>query len=282
MVVVFIGIIIGNAVNGRSLSLPSSFVEVITTPFQSFAAWIKGGFSGIGDYFENQTRLLKENELLRQQVAEANSRIADYEQTKLDNELYRQILGIMEQRPDFTMVGASVITAGSDENYNSFTVNKGSSSGISRGDAVVNEEGVVGIVSEVGLNYCKITTLLSPTTNIGGYDTGSGGYGVLTSNVQLAEQGQILLTYLPTDSTIAVGNVVITSGQGSNFPSGLVVGVVQRVTADAQGVSKDAVILPSADIRSLDNVLIITDFDSNYGATVYESAASSVTSDGEE
>lgn len=261
LIVLFSGVVIGNAVSGRDSSFPSNVVGVLTSPFQSLAAMLKNGISGIGDYFTTQEELLAENQLLKEQLAALRSQMADYREAILENEQYKTILGIKEQRPDFEMIDALVISSAGGDYFNTITINKGSSHGIKKQDAVVTKDGIIGVVTEVRANFSTVRTIMSPSTNIGGFDTGSYSFGILTTTPELASQGHIKLSYLPQDSTIAVGNIVITSGQGSLYPPGLVAGIVYRVTTDAQGVTQDAVLIPAADFDNLRSVLVITGYD---------------------
>lgn len=261
IVVVLAGILIGGAASGRNLSLPSDWLGNVTAPFQEFASALKGGFSGLGVYFSDKTATAAENEVLKAQVAQLQQQLADYDELRRENEQLKEIVGITEQRQDLKMIGASVISGDGGEYFGTFTINKGSRDGIKEKDAVVTSAGVVGYVSEVSYNHCKVTTLLSPDCNIGGYDIVSGDFGVLTGDSALSAQGLLKLAYLPKGSLIAVGNIVVTSGLGGIYPQGFVAGVVQRVVADNQGLAMEAVLTPSADFSRLKDVLIVIDFD---------------------
>jgi rod shape-determining protein MreC len=59
------------------------------------------------------------------------------------------------------------------------------------------------------------------------------------------------------DAEILPGQTVITSGYGSIFPKGLVIGVVEEVTPDSNGLTKRAAIRPAVDFRRLEEVMVI-------------------------
>ena len=200
VVVVLVGLLIGSAAGGHSLSLPSDWLGNLTAPFQNFASAVKGGVSGIGVYFSDKTATAAENETLKAQVAQLQQQLADYEQLQRENEQLRRIVGITEQREDLKMIGATVISGDGGEYYGSFTINKGGRNGIKEKDAVVTVAGVVGYVSAVSYNHCRVTTLLSPDCNIGGYDIVSGDFGVLTGDSELAARWLFKFAYLPKGS----------------------------------------------------------------------------------
>ena len=54
---------------------------------------------------------------------------------------------------------------------------------------------------------------------------------------------------------------VLTSGRGEVFPSGLVVGQVERVFTDPSGQTRYAVVEPAVDLDVLVKVFVIKDFE---------------------
>ena len=74
-------------------------------------------------------------------------------------------------------------------------------------------------------------------------------------------QGRLKLTYLPENTELITGDLVLTSGLGGNYPSDLVVGSIESIHTDASGMSRYAVLIPSADLDSLVQVFIIKDFE---------------------
>ena len=53
---------------------------------------------------------------------------------------------------------------------------------------------------------------------------------------------------------------ILTSGSGGNIPSGLVIGTITSIQTEAAGQTEYGIITPSADLDSLVQVFIITDF----------------------
>ena len=78
--------------------------------------------------------------------------------------------------------------------------------------------------------------------------------------------GTLRLAYIRTDQTINVGDIVVTSGLGGVFPSGLIVGTVEDVIPESSGKSMYAVVRPAADVRDITSVFIITNYDPDTAA----------------
>jgi len=275
LIFVFFGLMIGSATSRRDVSFPSAIIGAIVTPIQSIIARITGAADSAGSYFADPALLTREVEAQKEEIALLRQQLVDFETMKQQNQQYQDILNIQEDRDDFTMEAALVVARDPSELYGGFTINAGSLQGIKLKDPVVTSAGVVGFVSEVGPNFSKVTTLLNPDSNIGGYDITGHEYGILSGNAELAGNGLCMLAYLPKDCAVSTGNTIITSGTGGVFPSGLVCGVVQTVQADLQGVSINAIIKPAVDIADVKEVLIIKSFDPDRALPVTSSLTDS-------
>ncbi|MFR4086588.1 MAG: rod shape-determining protein MreC [Dysosmobacter sp.] len=69
------------------------------------------------------------------------------------------------------------------------------------------------------------------------------------------------LDYLPADCQLLGGDLVVTSGLGGYYPSGLSVGTVEEVQLSDSGAASYAVLEPAADFDSLVEVFVIKSFD---------------------
>ena len=139
---------------------------------------------------------------------------------------------------------------------------KGSASGVAAGNCVITETGMlVGVVSEVGTNWCTVSTIINTDIEMGGLVTRTYSAGVLEGDFSLMSQGKLKLNYLPEGAQLVSGDEVLTSGKGDVYPSGLVVGRVEGVFTDPSGMTRYAVITPDVDLSSLIEVFVIKDFD---------------------
>ena len=179
-----------------------------------------------------------------------------------ENEQLRELLDLQAKRRDFVFESAKV-TARSSTNWDStLTIGKGSSAGLEVNDCVITETGtLVGVVSEVGLNWSKVSTLINTDIEIGGQVTRTYSAGILEGDFTLMSQGKLKLSYLPDGAQLVAGDEVVTSGKGDVFPSGLVVGTVEAVFTDPSGMNRYAVVEPDVDLDSLVEVFVIKSFD---------------------
>ena len=136
--------------------------------------------------------------------------------------------------------------------------------GISANDPVITEAGLVGFVSQAGLTTSKIVTVLSPELSAGALDNRTNDSGVLSGAVSLASDGRTRFYNLSRSCNIAVGDYVVTSGEGI-FPSGLLIGTIQSIGSDKYNTSIYAEVKPFVDFDSLKGVMVITEFDGQGG-----------------
>lgn len=76
----------------------------------------------------------------------------------------------------------------------------------------------------------------------------------------MASQGACKLSYLPRESSAAVGDLIVTTG-GGLFPKDLVIGKLVRVGTEAGGISLYGVVEPAAAIQDLTDVMVIKSFE---------------------
>ena len=247
--------------NGFS-PLVAQIAQVITTPFQSFSAFLSSQVEDTLGVFLHAQETAEELERTKELLREANEQLIDMEHYKSENEQYREMLNIREENEDLTIQPASVIARDHSDRFGSFVIDKGSYHGITPRSPVITADGLVGIISEVGLTQSKVTTILDVRLNIGAVDVRSQDTGVVSGTVELAAQGYCQLSYLPRDSGVAVGDLVRTSGSdsGGPFPRDLAIGNVVEVVQDPSGLSLNAVIQPAADVMEVNDVFVVTSF----------------------
>ncbi len=238
----------------------SQTFSVISQPFLKVSTSVT---QSVGDFLDRfvhaEENYLKVQEL-QEELREANKKLVDYERIKRENEQFREFLQLKETNPDYDFATATVIGRDSTNRFASFTIDKGSLDGIEAADPVITADGLVGIVWEVGLTYSHVRTVLDIAVEVGVYDIATRDSGIVTGDISLSSEGLCQLKYLPKESGIASGNLIVTSGIGGVFPKDYPVGTVKSIEVDKSGLSLVAVIEPTADIFDVTEVLVIKSF----------------------
>ncbi len=255
-----VAIMIRAAASGSAEVFLSQTVSVISQPFLKAGSAITNSVGDFLDRFANAEENYLRVQELEEELRLANEKLIDYEQKKRENEQFREFLGLKETNPDYDFEPATVIGRDSTNRFYSFTIDKGSIDGVEEADPVITADGLVGIVWEVGLTYSHVRTILDISVEVGVYDISTRDSGILTGDISLSASKLCKLNYLPKESGIASGNLIVTSGIGGVFPKDLPVGTVKSIKTDSSGLSLTAVIDPAADIENVTDVLVIKAF----------------------
>jgi len=240
----------------------SDSLRVILTPFRAAANGVSNLINSVYTYMYEVEELKSENRELRIRIAEMEEIIRQSEQAMEENERLRELLKLSERRRDLTFVMADIVSRDSSNWASTFTIGKGSAHGIEPFDCVVNEEGFfTGYVSEVGTNWSIVTTVIDSDLELGAFIYRTREAAVAEGDFALMSEGLLKLTYLPEDTVLLNGDVILTSGVGGVYPKDLVIGTVKQVRTDSSGMGTYAVIEPKVDLDKLTQVFIITDFD---------------------
>lgn len=238
---------------------------IVTTPFRSagtaVADWAERTFT---DHYRAET-LEEEVDRLRKELAAAQREARVGQEAMEENENLRSLLGLRQKRSDLTELESATVTARSLSNWeSSFTISKGSNYGLAQDQCVIDAYGdLVGVVSEVGYNWATVLTVVDTDIDMGGKVSRPGGQAaaVLEGDFALMTQGRLKLSYLPEETLLRAGDLVLTSGRGGVYPPDLVVGSVESVQNDPSGMTRYAVVVPQADLGTLSQVFVIKSFD---------------------
>ena len=235
-------------------------INTASVPFRYAGEVIKDSVEGFSKYFTAIGKLDEENKELRDEVARLEGLLSDANAVKEENERLKGYIGIKKLYPDFELTEALIIGSESDNYMTVLTLNKGKEHGVDVGMAVMVEEGVVGSVSEVGTNWCLVKALPESSASVGAYLPRGGEIGVVSGDISLKGTGECYLKYLNADADVKVGDEVYTSGMGSVYPEGLLIGTVSEVTTNDNLRTKEAKVTLAVDFSSLKYLLIVTDF----------------------
>ena len=240
----------------------SNLINGVLSPVRSAVTTIAQQIESLYNYIYRYDLIVARNADLTARLAAAEEQIRDAEAYERENERLRDLVGLVEQHEDYELVDAR-ISAWSDSNWGSgFRIDKGTNQGVGVGQCVITENGqVVGLISEVGLNWSTVMTILDPTSEIGAMVYGSGYMGIAQGDFELMDEGMLRMSYLSTDAIIRNGDQVLTTGSGDFYPQGLVIGIIVDVALDQAGVDKYAVIEPAAEIDTLEQVFVLISYD---------------------
>ncbi len=245
---------------GEILPFLAGVNGIIMIPINSIASSVSYIVDTSIQPFLNAKNIDKENKILLEENRKLTKQLVDYQILKNENEQYREFLEIKERNTDLVFEQATVIGRSPDAQFGTFAIDVGSFHGIKPRSPVITPDGLVGLVTNVGYNYSEVTTIYNPNLSIGVISSRTMDTGMISGDVELFEKNFTKLGYLTRDSGIATGDIIITSGIGGMLPKGLIVGTVNSVHNETNGLSMYAVIKPSVNIDKIKSVFVIKDF----------------------
>ena len=242
------------------MKLPQAVVQGFLSPFRAGASKLVDSSQQLYDYIFKYESLLAENEALKAQLSEIEDVARDAYATKQENERLRAALELLEANEDYKLADAYIISTSSVDWSQTFTINRGTNVGIQAGMCVITAYGeLVGLVSEVGVNYAVVKSVLDSSLEISATIAASGNSGMVQGGYASGLEGLLRMNYLPSSAIIRNNDQVVTTGS-TVYPRNLILGHVVDAGFDDTGVAKFALVQPAADVRSLEQVFVITDY----------------------
>ena len=123
---------------------------------------------------------------------------------------------------------------------------------------MVNSKGLVGRVSSVSANTCKVTSIIDSTSDVSVMVERTRDYGFARGILNVDEKEKLELYYLPSGYDLVPGDNILTSGIGGIFPKGIAIGTVTEVSrANEDTEDRNAIIQPAVDFLRLEEVMIV-------------------------
>ena len=213
-----------------------------------FLSLIKNELSGIVFYHRNfvqNERMKKEADLLRQKI---NS----LRETALENARLKNILRF-KQKSSYKVIAAAVIGRSPDSWSSIIIIDKGSSSGIRPGMAVITYLGLTGRVIETTESAGKIMLINDPDFGVSAVVQRSRQEGLVSGTLG----NNLIMRYLPKDADIKVSDMIVTSGLTGKYIKGLLIGRVVEIGDEFSGLSRYCLIKPAVSLSNIEEVLII-------------------------
>lgn len=253
-----VGLLIFEASIGNLIG-PEQIIGRITKPFSEATTAANDSVSGFFDQVFQSSKYKEENELLKDEVANLQKKIVDYEQIKGENEQLREAAGIKSSNPEFEIEPARVIARDPDDLY-TFTINAGSLQGVIKDSPVITKRGLVGIVTKVGETYSKVTTILGLDVQVSAINSSKNEVGVVSGRADLLQNGLCAMLHLDKDMHLEPEDIISTVGGGGLYPPNIIIGKVKEIRVNDNGMSLYAVVEPAEDIQSVKDVTVVKKF----------------------
>lgn len=242
--------------NGGPLNVIANYVFI---PMQRGIDFIGNSISVSTADTKTKQELIQENEELTAQVEELTAKLNNNLIQLRELETLQDLYKLDQSYYDYQSTGARIISKSSSNWFNTFTIDKGSDDGIAVNMNVIADQGLVGIVTDVGKNYAVVRSIIDDTSNVSVMITSTKDNCIVSGSLaDMTESNMILFSNLDDDyDIVAIGDSVVTSNISDKYLPGILVGYVTTLTDDENDLTKSGTITPAVDFKHLSDVLVI-------------------------
>lgn len=224
----------------------------VFAPILKPAARLSGFFEDAWDGYISLVNVHRENLRLRDEIKELNARVVAGNEAQKSNQRLALLLE-MKNTVKAPTLSASVVGEDVSSWFRTLIIDRGSSSGIRDGMAVVAADGVVGQIVKVASSTSRVLLLTDHASGIAATIQRSRARGVVKGK----EDGLCALEFATREEDVKVGDMVVSSGIGGVFLKGLPIGEVTMVKRGEYGIFQTVSIRPAVNIAHLEEVLVV-------------------------
>nr|WP_081828160.1 rod shape-determining protein MreC [Oribacterium sp. FC2011] len=261
--VVCIMMIVLSSVKDGIMNPIRNTIGYVLVPFQKGVNTL--GFGIYENLKEHRTleEVLEENKRLNEKIGilvEQNNRLT---QDSGELQRLRELYDLDQDYMQYEKIAARVIAKDSENWFQVFRIDKGSQDGIRVDQNVMANGGLIGIVTDVGLNYATVRSIIDDESRVSAMGIQASDTCIVAGDLTLYEKGRLRITDMKKDASIQDGDRIVTSSISAKFMPGILIGYAVDVKEDEKRLMKDGYLIPAADFDDLSEVLVIKEVKSD-------------------
>ena len=168
-----------------------------------------------------------------------------------------QLQSIVAASPEINrLVAARIILRERINSKDEIILDVGSDAGISIGQPVLNSNGtLVGVTTNTTETLSRVRLISDVHTNIAVRTATSDVEALLTT-----DGDTFYLNYVPAESDIYSGELILTSGLGGTLPHGLPIGLVDQLERSENSLLASVTMITENTVQPSDNLFVVIDF----------------------
>lgn len=251
-------VVMAISVGGRNrITFVENAIGGIITPIQN-------GVTQVGNFFVEKTEPIvnlwkyqEENIALTEENQNLKKELVNLTVTQKELNELRQLKEMLNSTDSLRVnnqVTANVIGKDAGNWYNLFMIDAGLDNGISKNSTIINADGLVGLVYEVGDSWAKAISIVDQQSSISFeiLDVDRDFDGILSGNNNQFLSGKLF----DPEADVRVGDTIITSGIGL-YPKGIIIGKITKVIDDENTLLKEVYVEPSVNFRNINKVIVL-------------------------
>ena len=197
--------------------------------------------------------LLDDNERLREESLLLKSRLQKFEIIETENKRLRKLLESSFKLRERVLI-AELLAVDLQPFRHQVIINKGKREGVYDGQPIVDANGIMGQIVHVG-PFSSTVLLITDQTHA--LPVQINRTGVRAIAVGTGQSYSLQLEHLPNNADIREGDLIVSSGLGSRFPSGYPVGLVTKISLEPAEPFAKVTVVPSARLEQSREVLLV-------------------------
>jgi len=233
--------------------------RLVLNPVVSAQTWLSVRFQALQNAIaapQDLARLRQRNSEMEVEVSRMQTEIIVLKQQISETRVLSALVDFARVQPENRYLAATVIGRDPSPFLEYVIINRGSDDGLRRGMPVVTQQGLVGRIAAVTADAARVHLITDPASNINVKLEPSRAQAVIRGEVS----GEISLAMIPQSAPVEIGDLILTSGLGGNYPTNILIGQVTGVRRRETDLFQSASVQPVVDFNQLEIVLIITNF----------------------
>jgi rod shape-determining protein MreC len=186
------------------------------------------------------------------------NQLVEYNLALKENQTLKEDLNFKNERSEYNYIGCNVIGNSGGNYLDGFIIDKGQKDNIKKGMVVITAAGLVGQVTSTASNWSIIQSISNENIAVSGMVESANEINGIVKGYKDDNNNLLAkLYYLPLDSAIKKGDVILTSGFGNLYPKGIRIGEVTDIEVDQGKIMENAIIKPYVDFNKLQQVLVV-------------------------
>ncbi|HZJ76666.1 MAG TPA: rod shape-determining protein MreC [Oscillospiraceae bacterium] len=240
----------------ENITVIEKWIGNVITPVQNI---INKGVNGIKqniDFIFSITNLKAENESLKKEVESLRQEILNLNMKKNELEELKALkyaLNYIEDDDRHNIISANITGKSPSNWFNIFTVAAGENQGVKKDSIILNSNGLIGKVYEVGGNWAKVVSIIDNSSSVSfQIMRDSNLQGMITGSIANEITGYL---FDPL-ADIIVGDKIITSGLGI-YPKGIIIGEITEIDKSSDHLLKTIKVKPAVNFKRITKVIIM-------------------------
>ena len=237
----------------NSFEFARSYLQSMVSPLQYLANTPKQLVTWMSENLVTRQKLMEENQKYQAQQVLFQEQSMQLAIIKSENKRLRELLA-SPLRADLKKMVAEIISVDSDPYSHQVVINRGANNGVFEGQAIIDDQGVVGQVLHVGATNSRVILITDITHGVPVRNQRNGIRMVASGSGRI---DRLIQNHVPHSADVKVGDLLVTSGLGGKYPEGYPVARVSSVEQDESRPFARVYSQPIAQIDRLRYLLLL-------------------------